>query len=193
MSGEKNKERTDRTAGEVKTAERSSLLKRVDGWLAWAENGLNYGGMVVIIALMTMVVIQVTGRYIFNRPIQGYIDYMEMMMAVLVFLTLALCQREGGHIRMDMFMERVLKGGLPYKIDEFVQLLFSFIGFAIIAVFSMIWAINAYKIGDGTVTVMFPTWPAKSLVAIGSIFLSFRFVIQMVQSVAGMLVKEGGS
>ena len=194
MSEVKKEERTDKAAaGEVTVTGRSSLLENVDSWFAVAENLLNYGGMLVIIALITMVVIHVTGRYIFNHPIQGYIDIMEMMMAVLVFLTLALSQREGGHIRMDMFMERVIKGGLPYKINEFIQLLVSLLGFAVIAIFSAVWAFNAYKIGDTTMTVFMPTWPARALVAIGSIFLCFRFIIQMFQSVAGMRVKAGGS
>ena len=194
MSKVKSEERTEKAAaGEVTITGRSSLLGNVDKWLASIENILNYGGMLVIVALITMVVLQVTGRYVFNNPIEGYIDMMEMMMAVLVFLTMALCQREGGHIRMDMFMEKVLKGGLPYKIDEFIQLLVSFIGFAVIAVFSMIWAINAYNIGDTTMTVYLPTWPARALVAIGSVFLCFRFIVQMFQSVASMRVKAGGS
>jgi len=194
MSEVTSEERTDKaTPGEVTVTGRSSLLENVDGWFATAENLLNYGGMLVIIALITMVVIQVTGRYIFNHPVQGYIDIMEMMMAVLVFLTMALCQREGGHIRMDMFMEKVLKGGLRYKINEFIQLVVSLVGFAVIAIFSVIGAINASNIGDTTMTVFIPTWPARALVALGSVFLCFRFIIQMLQSVASMRVKAGGS
>jgi len=60
------------------------------------ENWLNYAGMFFLTSLMLMVVTEVTSRYVFNHPIPGYIDYMQWMMAALVFLCFAGAYPYGG-------------------------------------------------------------------------------------------------
>ena len=57
-----------------------------------------------IFALMMIGVAQILGRKLFNMPIYGYIDIVEIMMTFLVFLGLAYTERLGGHIRMELFV-----------------------------------------------------------------------------------------
>ncbi|MFH0914372.1 MAG: TRAP transporter small permease [Chloroflexota bacterium] len=172
----------------TRTPERSSFLSRVNKGVAALERWLNYAGVAVLAGLMVMTVIQVASRYLFRRPMQGYIDYMEMMMVVLVALGIAYCQQQKGHVRMELFMDRVLKGGRSYNLVEFFHLLISLAGFGLIAYYSSIWAWSAYTGSDVTQTVLFPTWPAKSALAVGSILLSIRLLLQMVQSTIRVLV-----
>lgn len=162
---------------------RSSPLEYTDSWFSAVERWLSYLGMIFLIGLMAMVVFEVAARYVFNKPIHGYIDIMEMMMALLVFLTLAYCQGKGGHIRMELFMTRVLKGGRRYHLTELFHLLISLVVFGVIAFFMVKEVQHAYAIGDLSLTIYLPTWPAKMLAAIGAVFLCLRFILQMVQSV----------
>lgn len=200
MSNVNREERTEKAAGEeVAVSERSSLLDYTDRGFGAAERWLGYLGMIFLIGLMAMVVVEVVVRYSSNflikagmdigiRPIQGYIDIMEMMMVLLVFLTLAYCQREGGHIRMEMFMTRVLRGGRRYHLAEFFHLLISLVGFGIIALFAVVETLHAREVGDSTMTIYLPTWPVRLLAATGAIFLCLRFILQMVQSLREVAV-----
>jgi len=169
------------SAGDEPVSGRSSPFGHVEWGFSALERWLSYFGLIFLIGLMLMVVVEVVARYIFNKPVHGYIDIMEMMMAILVFLTLAYCQREGGHIRMEIFMTRGLAAGRPYFTAELFHVTLSLLGFAIIAYFSITEAIHAYDINDRSMTLLWPTWPAKSLISVGAIFLCLRFVVQLFQ------------
>lgn len=57
------------------------------------------------LGLLTEVVVilaDVTGRY-FGAPIRGAQDITQMSMVVLVFGGMAICDRQGGHIAVDLF------------------------------------------------------------------------------------------
>lgn len=182
MSEVISEERAEEASVVATVTGRSSPLDYTHRGLGFVETWLAYAGMVFLIGLMGMVVMEVFLRYVFNNPIQGYIDIMEMMMVALVFLTLAYCQREGGHIRMEMFMTRVLVGGRRYHAVEFFHLALSLAAFGMIAYFSTNEVFHAYEIGDVTMTVHLPTWPARVTVALGSIVLCLRFILQMFTS-----------
>jgi len=190
MSEINREERTERaSAGEITVSGRSSLLGYADRGFGAIERWLGYLGMTFLIGLMVMVVFEVVARYVFGNPIVGYIDIMEMMMAVLVFLTLAYCQREGGHIRLELFMTRVLKGGRRYHRIEFFHLLLSLACFAVIAFSSLKGALHAYTVGDVSNVLYWPLWPSRMLVAIGAIFLCVRFILQMFHSLSQVVVR----
>ena len=46
-------------------------------------------------------------RTVFNMPITGYIDLVELSMASMAFLGAAYCQRLGAHIRMELLIGRL--------------------------------------------------------------------------------------
>ena len=59
-----------------------SAFTRIDRGVAAAERWLDYVGTAVLLGLMLMTVTQVTRRHLLNSPMEGYIDYMEMMMVI---------------------------------------------------------------------------------------------------------------
>lgn len=156
----------------------TSLLR----WSEAVDTWLNYLGMVFIILLMTMTLFNVTGRLLFNWPFKAYFDAQEMMMALLVFLSLAYCQLKNGNIRFELFMTKFLKGGRTYHLVEVFYLLIALTGFVMIAAYSLHNAIHAFVIQDVTPSVHWPVWPARLGTAIGSIFLCVRLLIQITQN-----------
>ncbi len=82
-----------------------------------------------IFGLMLIGVVQIFGRKLFNAPIFGYIDIVEIAMSALVFLGLAYTERLGGHIRMELFVS-FLKGRWLWTFE----LLGVLVGLAIVAV-----------------------------------------------------------
>ena len=58
-------------------------------------------GALGLIGEMVVILIDVIGRA-FNKPLYGSQDLITMMMVILVFGGMALCDRNGGHISVDL-------------------------------------------------------------------------------------------
>jgi TRAP-type C4-dicarboxylate transport system permease small subunit len=52
--------------------------------------------------LMFLTVVDVLGRYLFNRPVTGTFELTEMSMVLIVFLALGLAQHHQEHISLDL-------------------------------------------------------------------------------------------
>jgi C4-dicarboxylate transporter, DctQ subunit len=165
---------------EKKDSSSSSFFEKVNSAVSHLENISNYIAMLFITILMLMVVVEVFARYVINYPIEGYIDFMEMFMVVVVFFTLSICQREGGHIRMELFINKILKG-YARKIASTLFLLVSFFGIFIITIYSWQSVIHSYHTGDSTLALHMATWPARLFVPIGCGLLCARFLLQICQ------------
>ncbi|SFP18447.1 TRAP transporter small permease [Tranquillimonas alkanivorans] len=62
-------------------------------------------GAVALIVELGVILVDVVGRY-FGAPLTGAQDISTMTLAVLVFGAMALCDRTGGHISVDVFERR---------------------------------------------------------------------------------------
>ena len=58
--------------------------------------------------LVALAIANSLGRWLFNLPVTGYIDWVEQFMAVFAFIGIAYCQRLGGHIRMDILLSLMM-------------------------------------------------------------------------------------
>ena len=151
-------------------------MRRADAILSHAEDGLNLIAALAIFFLMFVGVAQIVGRTIFDFAIYGYIDWIEQASVVFAFLGIAYAQRLGSHIGMDLTM-----GWRPqnrWKIELFGVVMAN----AIITV--LIWAsltnfLRAYSIGDSTMDIKLPTWPAKLLVPLALSVLWLRLSLQI--------------
>lgn len=176
---EHSEETTLVTGGPGILSRLAQIGRRTENIDRWA----NYVGVVFTILLMLMTVFQVVSRAVFGHPFKGYIDAEEMMMALMVFLSLAYCQLKGDNIRYETLMTKVFKDGRGYHAIEAVYLFIAFVGFAMIAIYSMNSSIYALATNDVTLTTHWPIWPFKLSAAIGSVFLCLRFLAQIVQNV----------
>ena len=84
-----------------------SMLVAFDRWLIPVENLFNLIAGLFIFGLMILGIFQVIGRQVFNIPVAGYIDWVEVSMAVFAFMGAAYCQRTGTHVRMELFLTKV--------------------------------------------------------------------------------------
>ncbi len=57
---------------------------------------------VLIFAIMALTVVDVVGRYGFNRPVKGSIEAIELMLGVLVYMAIPLASARAEHIRIDL-------------------------------------------------------------------------------------------
>lgn len=157
--------------------EDSTILSRADRWFFRFESFLNLAGGVVILLLVMLATVNVLGRWAFSSPISGYVDWVEQAMAFIAFLGLAYTQRMGGHIRMD-----ILIGQLKGRALWFTELLTTVLMLAVTLILiygSYLHFLRAYTIGDSSIDINLPTWPAKLAVPVALSVLALRFVLQI--------------
>jgi len=149
-----------------------TTLSRFDVLYLKLERFLTLIGGIVILLLVFLAVTNILGRWIFNFPVNGYIDWVEQAMAFMAFLGLAFTQRQGGHIRMD-----IVVGALKGRVLWFAEFLGVFLMLLITGILiygSWDHAFRAISLGDSTVDINLPTWPTKILFPILFLILSQR-------------------
>lgn len=152
------------------------LLDRADRLLGGVENGLNLLAGLLIFALMLLGVVQIVLRTVFEAPIFGYIDVVEVSMVGFAVLSIAFVQRVGGHVRMEM-----LVGKLAGRVKWLVEALGTGLaGFIVAVLIPYSWAHfgRAFEFGDSTIDIELVTWPAKLVVPVALSVLLLRLAVQ---------------
>ena len=83
------------------------MIAALDRRLIPVENLFNLMSGLFIFGLMILGIMPVVGRQVFNIPVSGYIDWVEVSMAVFAFMGAAYCQRTGTHVRMELFLSKM--------------------------------------------------------------------------------------
>ena len=145
-----------------------------------AENAANFIAAIAIVLLMTLGTAQVILRTLFNKPITGYIDLVELSMAGMAFLGAAYCQRLGSHVRMEILVG-YLRGRWLWAFETFGILVALFI-ISVLIWFGWGHFLRSYQLGDTTIDAEFPVWPSKLLVPIAFALWWIRLAIQFIAS-----------
>lgn len=154
-----------------------SILSKIDQFFFKIESYMSFIGGVVIFLIVMISTVNILGRWFFTMPVNGYIDWIEQFMAFFAFLGIAYTQREGGHIRMDMVVSK-LKGRVFYVTELFTTTIILFLTLVLIYGSSLHF-LRAYNLGDTSLDIDLPTWPAKLVVPVALTFLALRLIIQM--------------
>jgi len=168
--------------------EDASKLSFVDRLFFRFESALNLIGGGVIFLLVLLATTNVLGRWLFSAPINGYVDWVEQSMAFIAFLGIAYTKRLGGHIRMDIVVGHL--HGRFLWVTELISTLLMFVVTLVLIYGSYLHFWRAYSIGDSSLDINLPTWPAKLVVPFALTVLALRLLIQ----IWGYLraIKEGG-
>jgi TRAP-type C4-dicarboxylate transport system permease small subunit len=153
------------------------LLLAVDRMLGRLENLFNDIGGLFIFALMWLTMAEVLGRRLFNSPVPGAIDYIEVGMAVFAFMGAAYCQRQGGHVRMDLLVAN-LKGRVLWFVEAFA------IFVAVVYIGIIVWASaqdawRSFDLGDDTLDAHIAVWPSKLVVPVALALLEIRLLVNL--------------
>jgi len=71
--------------------------------MAWLELVLGVTSAVVLFLMMMVTTVDVVGRYVFNKPLNGGFEITEMMLAALIYCGLPLVSQRREHIVIDTF------------------------------------------------------------------------------------------
>ena len=129
--------------------------------------------------MMCLVVANILGRYLFNAPVTGTLEFTESLLVLIIFLSLALTQYDGGHIRVTLLTRR-----LPRTWGRALNVFCMLAGaafFAWCAYAAWRFAAQSYSFNEqewGTVT--FPLWPVKFIVFVGILMLAIQFLLDAI-------------
>jgi TRAP-type transport system small permease protein len=131
-------------------------------------------------ALALVTVIDVAGRYLFNRPLLGAIEMSEFLMVFLSFGALALAELRGSHISVDFFI-----GALPERIRTLLDAVGALLGivfWSFVAWRAAVHALRVREVGEVSANLTLPTWPFYLAVTVGCGLLAVALIGRLVRS-----------
>lgn len=129
----------------------------------------------ILIFLMISVCIDVTMRYLFNRPISWVIEIAEYLLVYMTFLGAAWVQKMEGHVRVDLLT--MMLSRRTQALMAFVSSLIGIIVFFIIVVFSTIETWDTFERGVRNPSMLeFPKAPILAVIPFGSFFFMLQFL-----------------
>ena len=163
--------------------EDATALSAADRRLCSVESSLNTLSGIMIFFLVLLATANVLGRKLFNAPLPGFIDWVEQSMAVFAFAGLAFCQRHGGHIRMDIVVQRLR--GRRLWLAELLSTLLMLLVTTVLIYGTWSHFLRSFDLAaplwsrDSSIDIQLPLWPAKLVVPAAMALLWARLVIQL--------------
>ncbi len=151
-------------------------LTAADRWLSRVEDFLDLVAAFFIVFLMMFAVTQVISRKLFNYPLWGYIDIVEIVMVTFAFLGISYCQRLGGHIRMELVVRQL--HGRALWLFELLGIVVALGIILVLLWYGFTHFLRAYQLGDSTIDREIILWPAKLVIPIAFTVLTGRLLIQ---------------
>jgi TRAP-type mannitol/chloroaromatic compound transport system permease small subunit len=159
------------------------LLDRAFGAVVVASNGL---ASFWIFVMTAMVVADVTGRYLFNAPLNGATEIVTESVVAVLYMQIAYTLRSGRMTRSDALYSRLLE--TRPRVGHALGLFFHAAGACLMAaIMSAGWSrwLDAYR-SDFYVGVIgvftFPEWPMLLTVFLGCGFTAVQFFVLAVDN-----------
>ena len=159
----------------------SSGSKSFSGRFSSLVASLNSIGTAWIFALMVLINVDVLARYLFNAPIQGVAEIVELSIVGIVFLQISDAVRAGRLTRSDGMYRQIL--ARRPKLGYWLGVVFDVAGalfFVTILLGALPRLVEAYErdyfAGNvGLFTV--PVWPIRLILVIGCIVVAIQFLV----------------
>ncbi len=155
----------------------NSALSYCDQSLLWLERKLNLAGGIIVLFIVLFSVINIVGRGLLNQPFNAYFDLMGQSVPLIAFMGLSYCQRDGGHIRMDLLIGRF--SGRLLWIVEAISSLLTFLLITLLAYGAWLHAERSLTLGDSTEDIGLIIWPFKLILVVMFVVLLARLFIQL--------------
>jgi TRAP-type transport system small permease protein len=135
----------------------------------------------LIFSMMSVTMVDVVGRYGFNRPLPGAFELTEVMLGIVIFVALPLVTLENGHITVSIVTDRL--SPRARRIQGFLASVFSAVVLAFVAWRLFRHGIQLSSYGDVTVFLRMPKGPLAFLMmtlaamgACAAVILAFRLL-----------------
>ena len=160
-----------------------SAFRKVEKWIHFLSRGMSFLGLFAVLLMTFMTSLDVIGRYVFNRPIPGSVDMLEVMLVLMVYASFAFCASEKGNVRVDVLYDR-----FPKRIQASVDILNSVLSVLIAGLIAWQLGIRALDIvlnppGPATGYFEWPLLPFIIFAAVGCWLLCLELLIWFSHSI----------
>ena len=143
---------------------------------------------VFLVIIMLLMVSEITGRYVFNKPIPGSFEVVEVCVAVVASIGFASALAQKKHLAVTILTSR-----LPAKAQPTLSLSAYFLGFIVTGI--MVWklalavydSVKVAEITTGLVPV--PLYPSKIIFLFAVFLFCLQFLIHSVDSIRSRKVQ----
>lgn len=85
------------------------IVNYLDHFVLAVSRLFNTIGVTILLVMMVLTAADIFLRYLFNSPIEGVYEAIELMMAVVFCFGIAYTQRQKGHVSVNLFTHRLGK------------------------------------------------------------------------------------
>ncbi|THB72886.1 MAG: TRAP transporter small permease [Desulfobacteraceae bacterium] len=157
-------------------------------WVQKVENGLfplvkfiDRLSWVMLFAMMAMTITDLFLRNFTNSGILGSVELTEFMMIIVVFCSLAQCEVNDGHIRVDLVMNSFGPRARLFA-DLFTQTLCTAL-FALMTLSVFHHALNMRSSGEVTMDLHLPIYPFVFIAAFGCLVMTAVLFVKVLSLV----------
>jgi TRAP-type C4-dicarboxylate transport system permease small subunit len=151
--------------------------------LVWIARTMTAIGAVMLSAIMFLSIADITGRNLFNKPVEGTNEIVSLMVVAVGVLGLGYCQMVKGNINIDVFTKRLSHRG--QAIMNSISYLIA-IGVCVIVAWQVMlrtWDYMHRTLGSETVILGIPLWPFMLLMAICFVWVTAIFCLDFYQAI----------
>jgi TRAP-type C4-dicarboxylate transport system permease small subunit len=156
----------------------TSLMRGMHFWL----------GMSALVVLALLTTIHVTGRYVFNQPVPGFVELSTLLQITAISMAGPFSMVYGRHIAVGFLLERF---------SDRVQAIVSFFTYCLCLIFTCSAAWQAFYRGGSlmrraqtTEIVHIPVWPFLYLIAVCWVLFSVAIIFKLIRY--GEIAMKGG-
>ncbi len=151
------------------------IISKIDEWFA------EIAGWTVF-AMMICISYDVLMRYAFNSPTKWAFEVSTYMMVVVVFLGGGWTLPSGGHVNVDILVNRLSKG--KRRVVEIITSLFALFYLTIFTYEAWIFTYEAFSEDIRSSEYLgWPLWPMRSFLVIGGILLWIEFLFKLIRTI----------
>lgn len=150
-----------------------SLNRRLEG----ATTALTLVGGACLIAIMVVVSAGVVMRYVFNTPLLGINEVIQLAAVALVMSSLPYCTAKGEHVAVDVF--DAMLGRWGRYVGDLLSRAISATVLGLLCHRAALKSLDALEWGDATNMLRMPIWPFYAIIAAGAGLCALVFVLHL--------------
>jgi TRAP-type C4-dicarboxylate transport system permease small subunit len=138
---------------------------------------LNVVGLFLVLLMVTLIVVDILSRLMFNVALQGQYELVEYIMGLVIVFALGYTQVKNGHVRITSLVEM-----LPKRAQSWMQRLVNLLGllmFGLITYENFIKAGMEVRAGTTSAVLYIPTYPFRYACTFGFALLTLVYLCQV--------------
>lgn len=143
-----------------------------------AALGLSVVGGLCLLGILATVATGVAMRYLFNQPLLGVNEIVQLTAVALVMSSLPYCTARGEHVAVDVFDSAL--GAWGRLIGDLLSRAISVTMLAVLTHRAALKALDAAEWGDATNMLRLPLWPYYAVLSAGAALTAAVFLLQFV-------------